>query len=171
MAEKEELIEMLANWKRLYVLLIDTADGINDCLGPVLLIWVAHIFVGFIAIPFYILDGIHFNTGSLSSSWVLLIMNFCLFSQHLFHLLIITAISSRIWHEAAANGKLLQKVNLHDFYHLQDQVNMLTTEVFLSLPRITAMEYGDLDFSLIPTVIGTSLTYLIILCQFQSSEQ
>jgi hypothetical protein len=29
---------------------------------------------------------------------------------------------------------------------------MLTTEVFLSLPRITAMEYGDLDFSLIPTV-------------------
>ena len=29
---------------------------------------------------------------------------------------------------------------------------MLTTEVFLSLPRITAMEYGDLDLSLIPTV-------------------
>jgi hypothetical protein len=29
---------------------------------------------------------------------------------------------------------------------------MLTTEVFLSLPRITAMEYADLDFSLIPTV-------------------
>jgi hypothetical protein len=24
--------------------------------------------------------------------------------------------------KAAANGKLLQKVNLHDFYHLQDQV-------------------------------------------------
>jgi hypothetical protein len=101
LAEKGELIEMLANWKRLHVLLIDTVDGINDCLGPVLLIWVAHIFVGFIATPFYILDGIHFNTGSLSSSWILLIMNFCLFGQHLFHLLIITGISSRIWHEVS----------------------------------------------------------------------
>ncbi len=90
---------MLANWKRLYVLLIDTVDGINDCLGLILLIWVAHIFVGFIAIPFYILDGIYFNTGSLSSTWGLLIMNFCLFAQHLFHLLIITGISSRIRHE------------------------------------------------------------------------
>jgi hypothetical protein len=29
---------------------------------------------------------------------------------------------------------------------------MLATEVLLSLPRITAMEYGDLDLSLIPTV-------------------
>jgi hypothetical protein len=83
LAEKGELIEMLANWKRLHVLLIDTVDEINGCLGPVLLIWVAHTFVGFIATPFYILDGIHFNTGSLSSSRVLLIMNFCLFAQHL----------------------------------------------------------------------------------------
>jgi hypothetical protein len=37
-------------------------------------------------------------------------------------------------------------------YFLKKKVNMLTTEIFLSLPRITAMEYGDLDFSLIPTV-------------------
>lgn len=105
----------------------------------------------------------------------------------------------------------MQQVNLKDLsYRLQEQVmcfidcsvpilhhiifvkvNMLTAEVFLSLPRITAMEYGDLDLSLIPTVIsqqvlksvtincqnynqqliGTTLTYLIILCQFQSSEE
>lgn len=65
---------------------------------------------------------------------------------------------------------------------------MLATEVLISLPRITAMEYGDLELSLIPTVfiakqstsitfrnrikyslqmIGTTITYLVILCQFE----
>ena len=142
--KEDELIELLTKWKRFHVLLCDTVDGINDCLGPVLLIWVAHIFVGFIAIPFYILDGIHFNTESFSSSRVMLVINFCLLAQHIFHFLIITGIPSRIWHEVKfllniyrvkccihffekylkviANGKLLQQVHLHDSYHLQDQV-------------------------------------------------
>ena len=142
--KEDELIELLTKWKRLHVLLCDTVDGINDCFGPILLIWVAHIFVGFIAIPFYILDGIHFNTESFSSSRVMLVINFCLLAQHIFHFLIITGIPSRIWHEVKfllniyrvkccihffekylkviANGKLLQQVHLHDSYHLQDQV-------------------------------------------------
>lgn len=38
---------------------------------------------------------------------------------------------------------------------------MLATEVFLSLPRITAMEYADLDFSLIPTVIELKRSSLL----------
>ena len=106
---KEELmIELLSKWKRLHVLLCDTVDGINDCFGPILLIWVAHIFVGFIAIPFYILDGIHFNKDSFSSSRVVLIINFCFLAQHIFHFLIITGIPSRIWHEVKVPIQVLR---------------------------------------------------------------
>ncbi|EFX71465.1 hypothetical protein DAPPUDRAFT_346847 [Daphnia pulex] len=167
--EKEEMIQkMLTDWKGLHVLLCDAVDGINDCLGPVLLIWVAHIFVGFIATPFYIFGGFR---SSQTTNTTIIALNLSLMVMLSFHLFVITGIPSRIWHEAIENGKLLQQVNLKDSNHLQEQVNMLTTEVFLSLPRVTAMEYADLDFSLIPTVIGTCLTYLIILCQFQSSEE
>jgi hypothetical protein len=50
--------------------------------------------------------------------------------------------------------------NLFGYYI--EKMNMLATEVLLSLPRITAMEYGDLDLSLIPTVnnVNNRLLYI-----------
>ena len=48
--------------------------------------------------------------------------------------------------------RLILGCNDNLFGYYIEKVNMLATEVLLSLPRITAMEYGDLDLSLIPTV-------------------
>ncbi|EFX71466.1 hypothetical protein DAPPUDRAFT_346848 [Daphnia pulex] len=162
---------MIAKWKQLHILLCDTVDGINDCLGPILLIWVSYIFVGFIAALFYLADEVHFNSALLLyPSWAMLIISTVQVAQHLLHFLIITGVPNYIRREAINMGKLVKKVNLCDS-HLQEQVNVLTTQVSLSLPRITAMEFGDLNLSLIPKLIGTSLTYLIILCQFRLLEK
>ncbi|XP_032790953.2 uncharacterized protein LOC116928014 [Daphnia magna] len=152
----------LINWKRLHVLLSDVVDGMNECFGPILLIWIIHIFVGFIATPYYIVDGFY-RSGSAGRS--LLPVSIYLMIQHTFHVLIITGIPNAITQQAIAIGKQLQQIDFPN--HLQEQVGMLATEVLISLPRITAMEYGDLELSLIPTMIGTTITYLVILCQFE----
>ena len=96
--KEDELIELLTKWKRLHVLLCDTVDGINDCLGPVLLIWVAHIFIGFISTPFYVVGSFHSTTAS---SYVIMAINIFLMIMQVVHLFVITGISSRIWHEVS----------------------------------------------------------------------
>ena len=97
--KEDELIELLTKWKRFHVLLCDTVDGINDCLGPVLLIWVAHIFIGFISTPFYVVGGFHSTTTA--SSYVIMAINIFLMIMQVVHLFVITGISSRIWHEVS----------------------------------------------------------------------
>ncbi len=92
----EMIQEMLTDWKGLHVLLCDTVEGINDCLGPVLLIWVAHIFVGFIATPFYIFGGFR---SSHTTNPTIIALNLFLMAMLSFHLFLITGIPSRIWHE------------------------------------------------------------------------
>ncbi|XP_057367442.1 uncharacterized protein LOC130688474 [Daphnia carinata] len=158
-----ETVTTLAKWKSLHVLLSDVVDGMNECFGPILLIWIIHIFVGFIATPYYIINSFY---SSVSTGRSLLPTSVYLMIQHTFHLLIITGIPNAITQQAIAFGKQLQQIEFHDLNHFQEQVNMLATEVLIALPRITAMEYGDLELSLIPTMIGTTITYLVILCQF-----
>jgi hypothetical protein len=96
--KEDELIELLTKWKRFHVLLCDTVDGINDCLGPVLLIWVAHIFIGFISTPFYVVGSFHSTTAS---SYVIMAINIFLMIMQVVHLFVITGISSHIWHEVS----------------------------------------------------------------------
>ncbi|KAI9562680.1 hypothetical protein GHT06_010134 [Daphnia sinensis] len=161
-----ETLTTLAKWKSLHVLVSDVVDGMNECFGPILLIWIVHIFVGFIATPYYIIDGFY-RSGSATRR--LLPASIYLMFQHTFHLLIITGIPNAIIQQAVAFGKQLQQIEFRDANHLlehNEKVNMLATEVLIALPRITAMEYGDLELSLIPTMIGTTITYLVILCQF-----
>jgi hypothetical protein len=96
--KEDELIELLTKWKKFHVLLCDTVDGINDCLGPVLLIWVAHIFIGFISTPFYVVGSFHSTTAS---SYVIMAINIFLMIMQVVHLFVITGISSHIWHEVS----------------------------------------------------------------------
>jgi hypothetical protein len=91
---------MIVKWKQLYILLCDTVDGINDCFGPVLLIWVSYIFVGFIAALFYVADEVHFDSALLLyPSWAMLIMSSVQVAQHLLHFLIITGVPNYIRRE------------------------------------------------------------------------
>lgn len=83
----------LVKWKRLYVLVCDVVDGMNECFGPVLLFWIIHILVGFIATPYYILDGFQ---NSIDTGPILLAVSIYLMIQHAFHLLIMTGIPSGI---------------------------------------------------------------------------
>jgi hypothetical protein len=97
--EEDELTKLMIKWKSLHVLLCDTVDGINDCFGPILLIWVTHIFFGFISTPFYIVGGFHSLTATNS---VILAINIFLMVTLTFHLFVITGVSSRIWNEVDA---------------------------------------------------------------------
>jgi hypothetical protein len=90
---------MIIKWKKLHILLIDTVDGINDCFGPVLLIWVSYIFVGFIASLFYIADEVYFNSTLSYSSWAMLIISSVQVAQHILHFLIITGVPNYIRRE------------------------------------------------------------------------
>lgn len=90
---------MIVKWKQLHILLCDTADGINDCLGPILLIWVSYILVGFIAALFYVADEVHFNSALPYPSWAMLIISTVQVAQHLLHFLIITGVPNYIRRE------------------------------------------------------------------------
>jgi hypothetical protein len=90
---------MIVKWKQLHILLCDTVDGINDCLGPILLIWVSYIFVGFIAALFYVADEVHFNSTLPYPSWAMLIISTVQVAQHLLHFLIITGVPNYIRRE------------------------------------------------------------------------
>ncbi len=90
---------MIIKWKKLHILLIDTVDGINDCFGPVLLIWVSYIFVGFIASLFYIADEVYFNSTLTYSSWAMLTMSSVQVAQFSLHFLIITGVPNYIRRE------------------------------------------------------------------------
>lgn len=89
------LIDDLFKWKELHILLCVTVDEINNCLGPLLLIWISHVFVSFISIPFYLLEGLQES----NTNTAMLVTNFSLLFELLVHLLILTGIPSRIWHE------------------------------------------------------------------------
>lgn len=95
----------LINWKRLHVLLSDVVDGMNECFGPILLIWIIHIFVGFIATPYYIVDGFY-RSGSAGRS--LLPASIYLMIQHTFHVLIITGIPNAITQQVLHESNVLK---------------------------------------------------------------
>ena len=83
-------------WRVKHVLLCDTVDGINDCFGLILLVWVTHMFASFITIPFYILQELRYQN---SDNMILLILNSCLLIELTIECLVVTIIPSRIYNE------------------------------------------------------------------------
>jgi len=53
----------------------------------------------------------------------------------------------------------------------QMQISFFTLQVFEADTKVTAMGLFEIDLHLFPKLIGTTLTYLIIFCQFNSSEK
>ncbi|KAI9562673.1 hypothetical protein GHT06_010127 [Daphnia sinensis] len=156
----------LRRWRRTYVTLNETVSHLGECFGPFVLIWITYIFINVIAISFYIVDGVR-NTdpvlGSVSLSVFLLV-------RHLAHLLLLATISVTLQKESLNISKPLRKMRF-DEPLLQRQVDTMIMEVMQFPTIMTAMDLFQVDLTLIPTLIGTSLTYLIILWQFQTGER
>ena len=47
----------------------------------------------------------------------------------------------------------------------------MAIEASLSVPKISACGFFDIDLTVVSSVVGTMLTYLLILCQFETSEK
>lgn len=77
----------LRRWRRTYVKLTETVMHIGQCFGPLILIWIVYVFISFIAISFYIVDGVHreFVTSTISFMVFVLV-------RHLVHLLVLATI-------------------------------------------------------------------------------
>ena len=92
------IFDRLTDWRAKHVLLSDTVDGINDCFGLILLVWVIHLFVTYITVPFYILQELRYRN---SDNLFLFMLNCWFFVELIVEFLIITVIPSRIGHEVS----------------------------------------------------------------------
>ncbi|KAI9562832.1 hypothetical protein GHT06_010287 [Daphnia sinensis] len=54
---------------------------------------------------------------------------------------------------------------------IQNKMNTFISEMAHTIPQISANGYFDVSRKLFPQVIGTTLTYFFILCQFEVSEK
>ncbi|XP_057367208.1 uncharacterized protein LOC130688251 [Daphnia carinata] len=155
--------EDLRRWKCSLVLAGEVVNGINGCFGLILLISVTHFVVDFIVNSFYLVNNV---TITNRFRMVIALANML---RKLTMLWFITCIPTEILQKASSVANSLRKINCLGM-DLQNQVSFLALDILQSLPRISALGYFDINFELLPKMIGTTLTYVIILYQFQSSE-
>ncbi|KAI9562828.1 hypothetical protein GHT06_010283 [Daphnia sinensis] len=156
--------EDLRRWKCSLVLAGEVVDGINECFGLILLISVTHFVVDFIVNTFYLVNNV---TITNQFRLVIALANML---RKLTMLWFITCTPTEILQKASNVAYSLRKVNCLGM-DLQNQVSFLALDILQSLPRISALGYFDINFELLPKMIGTTLTYVIILYQFHSSEK
>ncbi|XP_057368101.1 gustatory and pheromone receptor 39a-like [Daphnia carinata] len=160
-----QFVALISRWSRHYFTIIEFVHQMNRCFGCLLLVMVAPAFVRVINTSFHLMIDMKDGqwTVDVTVQLIVLFFNFVGFT-------FMTNIPHSIRQEAVDLTKKLRKLHFED-YALQNQVNVLMMEISNSLPKITAAGFFDVDLQLIPTLIGTTLTYLIILFQFQTSEK
>lgn len=156
--------EELRRWKCSLVLAGEVVNGINECFGLILLISVTHFVVDFIVHSFYLINNVsitsRFRMGIALANMLRKLTMFWF----------VTCIPTEILHKASSVANSLRKINCLGM-DLRNQVSFLALDILQSLPRISALGYFDINFELLPKMIGTTLTYVIILYQFHSSEE
>ncbi|EFX88279.1 hypothetical protein DAPPUDRAFT_346859 [Daphnia pulex] len=154
----------IRKWKCSLVLAGNVVDGINDTFGLILLISVTHFYVDLISHLFYTWNNISSLTRLGATIYLVNVLRKLVF----FWFIVWTP--TEIYRKAFKVATLLRKINGVQF-HLQKQVHFLALDTFKNLPQISSLGYFDVNLRLIPKLIGTILTYLVILYQFQSSEK
>ncbi|XP_046637736.1 gustatory and pheromone receptor 39a-like [Daphnia pulicaria] len=153
--------ENIGKWKRSLSLVDELVDRINECFGLILLVSIAHFSVEFIARSFYLVSSILRNQ--------LYLIDIISMSSRIFLLWYFVCCPAKLHNDAVQVAISLRKID-HVDINLKNQISFLTADIIQSLPRISALGYFEVNAQLIPKLIGTTLTYLVILCQFQSSE-
>ncbi|XP_059353018.1 uncharacterized protein LOC130688983 [Daphnia carinata] len=149
--------------KRYYVSACQAVDIINDCFGWLLLLVVPHLFISEINVTFYWFGNLK-KTASVSG--------FLFFVFQLVNIFVICISSDCIRVESDKVLKQLLRLRMKSENNTyRKQVHELILHLALTSPRISALGLFYVGKKLIPTMIGTTLTYYFILHQFRSLEE
>ncbi|EFX71502.1 hypothetical protein DAPPUDRAFT_346842 [Daphnia pulex] len=152
-------------WRHLYLKISRLVDKMNECYGFLLLFLITSSFVVTINSSFIIMrdvndEGIDYNC---------FIHSFFLIIQFS-HFAVLAYVPHRIRESAIYLSKQLRELKIGNEAR-QNKVNFFILDVLNSLPQITALGLFDVNLRLAPTIVGTTLTYLVILCQLHYSAK
>ncbi|KAK4025226.1 hypothetical protein OUZ56_014301 [Daphnia magna] len=174
----------LDSWRHQHYTMLQLVDKINNCYSGLLLVLIASSFVRMINTSFLIMRR-DLNLNILLHLSVLII--------EFGHFAMLIYVPHRIRESAICFTKTLrcldldnqilqEKVFLKSIFRFiflifvlckyvgGEQLNFFIVDALDSLPKITALGLFDVNLHLAPSIVGTTLTYLIILCQFQYSK-
>ncbi|XP_059352875.1 putative gustatory receptor 2a isoform X1 [Daphnia carinata] len=185
-----ELICLKAVKKR-YRQICQLIDDINQCFGSVILILITYMMASVVMVSF--VAAVEFQHYDWIAVPWLYIRDLVLLIQHIINLVAITYIphTIKIQHEKIqlALGRIetadrnnsshqeevwinciSRQINI-GLFPLQFQLEFLRWDVSQSNVELTAAGLFEITPRLFPKLIGTTMTYVIILWQFQSSEK
>ncbi|KAK4025380.1 hypothetical protein OUZ56_014453 [Daphnia magna] len=155
----------LETWRRNHTLACELVDMVNKCFGLVMLITLVNIFVSFVTTSFEIVRSMQ-DDETLPSLLIFI------FVKKTILLILMFYEPYRLQAETGRTASALRK--LHPFtadLFTQIKVNTVVMEVIHACPRITAIEFFDVNLKLLPTLIGSTLTYVAILHQVASHSK
>ncbi|XP_046450215.1 putative gustatory receptor 2a [Daphnia pulex] len=159
-AQRSQLIA-LRNHHRL---ICKTVRKLNRYFGVFLTIEVGYVFVISITTSMYIL------LGGMSIDGLLELLNGSISIDVFIHLFLLTSFSDDI---VSQTDKVYEAL-LQLLYHhpsLQNEVSLFTEQLTHMRPQISAFGFFAVGKHLLPSLIGTTLTYFLILLQFHSAEK
>ncbi|EFX71548.1 hypothetical protein DAPPUDRAFT_327106 [Daphnia pulex] len=155
----------LEKWRRNHTLACQLIEMINKCFGLVMVITVVNVFVSFITTTFEIVNCIQ-------ESDTIPVMFVFIFAKKSCLLTIIIYEPYRLQAEVSRTAVALRNIHpLTADLLTQIKLNTVVVEVTHASPKITAMEFFDVNLRLLPTLIGSTLTYVAILHQVSSHSQ
>ncbi|XP_046634688.1 uncharacterized protein LOC124313899 [Daphnia pulicaria] len=153
----------LEKWRRNHALACRLVELINSSLGLVMLMTIVNVFVTFITTSFEIVRSMRdFEPVPFLFVYI--------FIKKFILLIVLIYEPYRLQAEAgrtAASIRSLQPLTSDLF--TQIKLNTVVMEVTHAGPKITAMEFFDINLRLLPTLLGSALTYVAILCQASST--
>nr|CAH0103455.1 unnamed protein product [Daphnia galeata] len=153
----------LEKWRRNHTLACELVELVNKCFGLVMVITVVNVFLSFITTTFEIVR-------SMQDDATIPVLFVVIFVKKSILLSIIIYEPYRLQAEARLTAVSLRKLQPCTADLLsQIKLNTVVIEVTHASPKITAMEFFDVNRRLLPTLIGSTLTYVAILCQASSS--
>ncbi|XP_046637698.1 putative gustatory receptor 28b [Daphnia pulicaria] len=145
-------------------LICKTVRKLNRYFGVFLTIEVGYVFVISITSSLYIL------LGGMSIDGLLELLNGSISIDVFIHLFLLTSFSDDI----VSQTEKVYEALLQLLYHqpsLQNEVSLFTEQLTHMRPQISAFGFFVVGKHLLPSLIGTTLTYFLILLQFHSAEK
>ncbi|KAI9562853.1 hypothetical protein GHT06_010308 [Daphnia sinensis] len=157
--------DRLTSLKRYHVLVCETIDHINNCFGWILGISLLFHFVSIVTTSFY-LFGNERERGTL-----LEYMELSFFISQILHVLLICYPPDLIQEKADAVMKELTQMKIEMREPHKSLASAFALQADNFFPEVTAVGFYPIGRKIIPQIMGTTLTYFIILYQFHSSEK
>ncbi|KAI9562761.1 hypothetical protein GHT06_010215 [Daphnia sinensis] len=150
--------------RRHHRLVCNSIHKLNYCFGTFLALEVVHVFIIFTICSLYTL------MGAISGDLILEVLNVIVCLDCIVHLYFLTYYSDDIASQIDKTYEALADL-LYQQPSLQNEVMLFSEQLSQMKSNINAMGFFDVRKQLFPSLIGTTLTYFLILLQFQSAEK